>query len=269
MKKFLLLFYCLLTLDSFGFSQKIISLMPSYTEIIIELGGGDKLVGVTRFCRLPDNYKEIKIVGDYLNPNIELIYSLKPDIIFIGEWKNNIIEKFAKDKKIKIVIIPTEKSIEDIYSTIKIISKNINRENEAFELIKKMKAELKKYNIFNKKFKKVYVEIDRDFWTCGSESFISDVISKAGGINVFNDIKKSYFKTTWEEVVKRNPDVVLIMSGESVDSFLSRHMSDKLNAFKTKKILSIDEKDRDMLSRPSPSVILMVKKLHNYISNEN
>lgn len=265
-KVFLILFLFLLFFQSDLFSQRVISLLPSYTEIIFELGSQDKLVGVTNFCKIPDNYR-IERVGDYINPDIELIYKLKPEIIFIGEWKNNLVERFAKNRSVKVVVIPSEKSIDDIYKTINIIAKHLTKESKAKEIVNNMKKEINNYSL-KKSYKKVYVEIDRDMWTCGSQSYISDVISKAGGINIFNDVNKSYFKTNWEEIINRNPDVVIILSGEKKENFINRKMIEKITAFRNSKIYEFSQQDRDLIVRPTPSVVFIIKKLNEYFSDE-
>ncbi len=243
--------------NSFLYSQRVVSLLPSYTEIIFELGEGNKLVGITNFCNYPEKTKEIEKVGDYLNPNIEKIYKLKPDIVFMGEWRNDFIKKLNL-KKTKVVIIKEEKTIDDIYKTIKTISKYLNKEKEASQIISKMKNKIKE---FSKTYKKVYIEIDKGGWSIGKDSFISDVISKAGGINIFNDIKKSYFQSNWEEVVKRNPDVVILM-GSDYEEFIKKPMIEKIGAFKEKKILKLNDEEKDILSRPSPRVVTIIKRLN-------
>lgn len=262
---FVILFF--VVTSSYVFAQRVVSLLPSYTEIIFELGAGDKLVGVTNFCKIPDGFN-IQRVGDYLNPNIELIYKIRPDIIFVGEWKNNLVERFAKKKSIKVVIIPSEKDINDIYKTINIIAKHLNKEVEAKNIIKRMRKEIERYSTM-KSYKKVYIEIDRDMWTCGKDSFISDVISKAGGINIFNDVDKSYFKTSWEEVIKRNPDVIIILSGEKKEDFITRNMIEKIAAYKNSMIYELSQEERDLMVRPTPSVVNMITKLNKYLSNED
>lgn len=267
MKRILSFFLLLLFFISHLNSQRVISLLPSYTEIIFDLGGGDNLVGVTNFCNKPERAKDIAKVGDYLNPDIEAIYRLKPDIIFIGEWKNDIIKRFAKKKNIKIVYIPQEKTVEDIYRTINIIAKHLNKEKEAKRIIERMRTDIKKA-VKSRSFKKVYVEIDRNLWTCGKDSFISDIIAKSGGINIFNDVAKSYFQASWEEVIKRDPDVVLLMSGEPVEFFIKRQMADKISAVKNSKVFLLSENERDLLSRPTPSIVSVIEKLAWYLSDE-
>lgn len=247
-------------------SKRVISLLPSYTEIIFELGAEKSIVGVTNYCNWPYRAKDITKVGDYLNPNIEMIYKLNPDIVFIGDWKNDKIKDFATKKNIKLVIIPSEEKVEDIFRTIMIIGENLGVEDEAKKLIKKLEKrlnEIKKYS--DKNFKKVYVELDKDMWTCGSKSFISDVILKLGGKNIFYDIKKSYFKTNWEEVVKRNPDVIFVLSGSSASEISSRQMALRISAVRNSKVIVFNNDERDIFLRPSPRIFDLMEKLKSLI----
>ncbi len=244
---------------------RVISLLPSYTEIIFELGSGNSLVGVTNFCNWPTQAKEIAKVGDYINPDREMIYKLKPDIIFMGEWKNDVVKSFAKKRGIKIVVIPQEKRVDDIYTTIKTIAKYLKKEDKALELIKQMKARINLKEARIKTLKKVYIDLDFDFWTCGSESFISDVISKAGGVNIFNDVKQGYFKTSWEEIVRRNPDVILIISSRKPDEFISFTSSQKVSAIKNLKVYKFSDSERDIISRPAPRIVEIIDKLREIL----
>jgi iron complex transport system substrate-binding protein len=261
--KFITVFLFLFLSINFLYCERIVSLLPSYTEILFELGAGNDVVGVTNFCNYPPEAVKKAKVGDYLNPDIEMIYKLKPDIIFMGNWNNKIIEKFKK-KNIKIVVLNSEKNIKDIYDTIKTIAKYIKKENEAEKLIKKMKDEISSFNI-KKKYRKVYIELDKDYWTCGNQSFISDVISQSGGINIFNDLNKDYFKTNWEEIIKRNPDIVILLS-ESIDNFLKRPASKQINAVKNGKVYFFTDQDRDLISRPTPRVVKIIEKLSKIIN---
>ena len=246
------------------FAERIISLLPSYTEIIFELGAEKDIVGVTNFCNYPEQAKLKPKVGDYLNPDIEMIYKLKPDIIFMGNWNNKILNKF-KDKNIKIVVLNSERNLRDIYDTIKTIGKYIKRKDEAEKLIKKMKKEIESFNI-KKRYKKIYIEIDKDYWTCGSQSFISDIISVSGGINIFNDLNKDYFKTSWEEVIRRNPDIVILLN-ESVANFLNRPLAKNLKAVKNGRVYLLSNEERDIISRPVPRITIIIKKFSKILND--
>lgn len=251
MIKFILLIFCINS-----YSQRVISLLPSYTEIIYDIGAEKNLVGVTNFCSFPPDVEKKEKVGDYLNPNIEKIYILKPDIIFAGEWKNDFIKKI-KNLNAKIIIIKQEESIDDIYRTVRTISKYLNKEKEGEKIISDMKTKISSFK--NKSYVKVYAEIDKDGWTVGKDSFISDVISKSGGINIFNDIKTPYFKSHWEDVIKRNPDIIILFN-TSYEEFKKRPLLDKITAFKNNKIYILSSEEKDILSRPSPRIVSAIEK---------
>ncbi|MGC8867352.1 MAG: ABC transporter substrate-binding protein, partial [Elusimicrobiales bacterium] len=168
--------------------------------------------------------------------------------------------KLALKRNIKIVVIPQEKKLEDIYITIETIARYINKNDRALEIINTMKKKLKD-GLKPKSFKKVYVDLDYDFWTCGSESFISDVILKAGGVNIFNDVKLGYFKTNWEEIVRRNPDVILIVSSRNPDEFKSLISWQKVSAIKNSKVYKFSEYEREIISRPTPRIVGIVQNL--------
>lgn len=262
-KKIILFLFFILSTSSL-YCERIISLLPSYTEIIFRLGSGGELVGVTNYCNYPEEARKIEKVGDYFAPNVEKIYSLKPDIIFIGGWKNSFIKDINK-LHVNTVVIPDETSVDDIYRSIRLIGKYLGKENEANELVGEMKKELA--SIKKKSYKKVYIEVDDGGWTSGENSFISDVISKAGGINIFNDIKTSYFKADWEEVIKRNPDVVILLN-TSKKGFLKRPMAYSISAVKNKKVYLLKSEERDILSRPGPRIVGVIKKLNDILNKE-
>ena len=67
-------------------ARRVVSLMPSYTEIVFALGAGGELAGVSNFCDWPPEAAKIEKTGDYLRPNVEKVYSLKPDVVLAGPW---------------------------------------------------------------------------------------------------------------------------------------------------------------------------------------
>ncbi|MEK7722064.1 MAG: helical backbone metal receptor, partial [Elusimicrobiota bacterium] len=111
-------------------AKRIVSLMPSYTEIIFELGAGKDLVGVSNFCNWPAESVTIEKTGDYLRPNIEKIYSLKPDTVFAGAWADASSSKQLSSMGIKVVSLSEEKSIADIFATMRLIAAEVGLKRE-------------------------------------------------------------------------------------------------------------------------------------------
>ena len=112
---------------------RLISMAPSITEIVFQLGISDNLVGVTKFCNYPKEAKLISKVGGFLDPNLEAIISLKPDLVLLLEAENDV--KLKLDS-LKIKSISVEhKTIAGILSSIKKLGKSLGRSEQADKIL--------------------------------------------------------------------------------------------------------------------------------------
>ena len=236
--------------------------MPSYTEIIYELGAGGDLAGVTSFCNWPPAALKVEKTGDYLRPNVEKIYSLKPDVVFAGAWAAESSSKQLSGLGVKVVQLPEEKKVADIFTTIRLIAAELGRKAEGGKLIKKLSAPAPGKPPLPAVLKKVYIEADSGGWTSGGESFLSDAVSMAGGRNIFGNEKKGYFQASWEEVLLLDPEAVILLSGTK-EEFLARPMAKDMAAVKNG--LIITTLDRDAFSRPGPRIFGEIKKLRGLL----
>lgn len=241
-------------------AKRVVSLMPSYTEIIYELGAGSDLVGVTNFCNWPPAALKVEKTGDYLRPNVEKIYSLKPDVVFAGTWAAENSSKQLSGMGIKVVQLSEEKKVADIFTTIRLIAAELGRKAQGGKLIKKLSASAGAALPASRK--KVYIEVDSGGWTSGGESFLSDAVGLAGGNNIFGGEKKGYFQASWEEVLLLNPEAVVLLSGTK-EEFLARPMAKDLAAVKNG--LIITTLNRDAFSRPGPRIFGEIKKLRSLL----
>jgi iron complex transport system substrate-binding protein len=237
-------------------AARVVSLMPSYTEIIFELGAGKDLVGVSNFCNWPSETAKIEKTGDYLRPNIEKIYSLKPDIVFAGAWAGASTSKQLSSMGLKVVSLPEEKSAGDIFATVRLIAAQLGSKREGELLVRKLSGLMPEK--LPKKPLKVYLEADAGGWTSGGRSFLSDAVRLAGGKNIFSGEKKGYFQASWEEVLLLDPEAVILLSGTQ-EEFLSRPMAKDIAAAKAGRIIT--GLDRDAFSRPGPRLFGEIKKL--------
>jgi len=244
-------------------ARRVVSLMPSYTEIIFALGAGPELAGVSSFCNWPPGAREIEKVGDYLRPNLEKIYSLKPDLVFAGTWQGATLVRNLREAGVQVIELPQESSIADIFRTINRIAVELGRKKEAAALIKKMKRSLKSRPPGSAR-PSVYIEVDEGGWTAGGKSFLSDAVEKAGGKNIFAREPKNYFQASWEAVVKKDPDAVILVGG-SKEGFLKRPLASKLKAAVKGRIFT--GLDRDAFSRPGPRLMGEIEKLKNWFSS--
>lgn len=236
-------------------TRRFVSTMPSYTEILFETGSGNEVVGVSDYCDMPEAARKITKIGNYYTPSAEKIYSLKPDAVFIPESSVYALGAELEKLRVKVVRIPPEKNIEDIFSTIRIISAETGKKSEGEALISSLRSFIP--SEYKGRRKKVYIDIDSGLWTCGGLSYLSDMIRLAGGENVFADVQRNYFQATWESVLKSEPDFILTVSG-SFSDFSRRPLASELPAIKNKAVM---EFDRSQITRPGPRVFPLIKEM--------
>ncbi len=255
----------ILAISLFSFSgaeaKRVVSLMPSYTEIIFALGAGKDLVGVSSFCNYPPEAGKVEKTGDYLRPNIEKVYSLKPDVVFTGAWASGSTGEQLSGLGLKVVSLPEEKNAEDIFTTVRLIAAELGLKKRGEELVKRLSSLLPSKP--SGKPMKVYVEADTGGWTTGGLSFLSDAITRAGGVNVFGREKRGYFQATWEEVLLLDPQAVVLLSG-TTEEFTSRPMAGDMAAVKAGRVIT--GLDRDAFSRPGPRLFEEINKLSGFLN---
>ncbi len=263
-----LAYFCLLTFAiclltcRLSLSARIVSLLPSNTEILESLGSGDEIVGVTRFDR-PASGRVV--VGDFFQPNLEKIISLKPDLIVSGLWASSRTGAALKKMGYRIVEIPNPHSMDELYGSIREISKSVHRESAAETVIADMKARLTRVAERAKALHsrlRAYIEIDPPFWTIGGHDFLSEALAFAGVDNIFSDLKRPSAQVSPEVIVERNPE--LIISFDLTQAEVGRRQAwSTIAAVKNGFVL--DNLDRDALSRPSPNVVRGVEELETRI----
>lgn len=207
-------------------AKRIISLSPSITGQIIDLGAEDNLVGVTPYH--PPLKKEIPLVGTYITPSIEKIISLKPDIIFMSEEDGEIQgTSFFRKFGLRYHRFGRNRDFKSICDNYFQLAAMIGREDEALKKIEYYKCRLKNVRRSSSKFKVVFLVSVKPLITVSKLSHISGIMEEAGGINVFGDLASPYPILTLESLVVKNPDAVIIMSkGDDI------YLYNRLKSFK-------------------------------------
>ncbi len=244
-------------------ASRVVSLMPSYTEIIFALGAGKDLVGVSSFCNYPPEALKVEKAGDYLRPNLEKVYSLKPDLVFTGAWAGKSVVKQLSSLGVKVVALPEERSVADIFGTVRRIAAELGLKSEGERLVKELRAAMPA--VPSGRATRVYIEADEGGWTAGGRSFLSDAVRLAGGENIFGKEDRGYFQAAWEEVLLLDPEAVLLLSGNSGE-FLARPMAGGMAAVKSGRVIT--GVDRDALSRPGPRLFAEIARLRKLLHGE-
>lgn len=246
-----------------GEVNRAVSLAPNLTEIIFAVGAGEKLVGVTSFCNYPEEAKKIQKVGDTLKPNIENIIALKPDVVFVST--DSQLESFTETLKKQgiSVFVTSPGSLEDIYRSIGKIGEIFGKSTKAESVIGDLKKRVARVELKTKDSEKIktFVQIDRSLYTIGEESFLTDLIERAGGVSVTKDVVTAYPKISKEMALALNPEIIIL--SESADNDLPNEVFKNSSAVKNGRVYKINA---DILSRPAPRIVdaleQIAKSLH-------
>ena len=233
--------------------ERAVSLAPNLTEITFAVGGGDKLVGVTSYCNFPLEAREIQKVGDTINPNIENIIALKPQIVLVSTASQ--IETFTKtlDEQNIAVFITNPNSLEDIYKTIYQVGEIFRTNEKAFQVVDELKRRVANVEAqtVSAKDVKVFLQISKEpLFTVGKDSFLTDLINRAGGVSVSADVATAYPKISKETALALNPDVIILSDSE--DNREPNEVFKDSAAVKNGKVFRINA---DLISRPSPRIV--------------
>ena len=200
--------------------HRIVSLIPSNTEILYRLGIGEDIVGVSTVDDYPKDVKKGKKQFDAMNLNKEELIKAKPDLILAHESQKNSagkVLKSLKDKGVKVVYVKDAQSIDETYDTFKSIGKLTDREKQAKELVDETKHNVDKIiNSIPKHHKKqeVFMEVSSkpDIYTAGKDTFFNDMLEKLDAKNSFDDVK-GWKSVSKESIIKRNPDILISTEG--------------------------------------------------------
>lgn len=252
--------------------KRIISLIPSNTEILYELGLGDKVVGVSTVDDYPKDVKDKKQF-DAFKLDTEALMKAKPDLILAHESNKSTQEKDLKkltDAGVKVVYIDDANSINEMYQTFKQVGKVTGKEKEANKLVDKVKNDIEKVKKDipeDKQGKQVFMEISSqpDIYTSGKNTFYDDMLTSIKAKNVFHD-EEGWIKTDKESILKRNPDVMITTSGQNEEEYKklnnNRDGFDQVNAVKNDSVYALNA---DKISRPGPRLAEGLEELADKI----
>lgn len=252
--------------------ERIISLMPSNTEILYALGVGDQVVGVTELCNYPEDAATKAKVSDSFNVNVEEVVALKPDVVFAYTMGQPEAVQKLEELGLKVVTIKSAANIDDVYSDIELMAKVTGTEDKAKEIIAGMKQKLEgivsKVSGLETK-KRVYLEISPspDIWTAGSGTFQDELLKLIGVENIFSDVE-GWANISEEAVIAAKPDIILTTVGyapEPEKEIMGRSPWRDIPAIKNNQVFYVDS---DLTTRPGPRIIDGVEVLFEAVYPE-
>jgi ABC-type Fe3+-hydroxamate transport system substrate-binding protein len=194
--------------------QRVVSLVPSLTETLFDLGAGECVVGITEFCIFPP-IDGVARVGGTKNPDIEAIRALKPELVHMNLEENlkrhaEAIESFAP------VFVTEPKSVDDVASLIETLGTIHGRHDDVHRFVHALRSEQRA--IDTKPFTFACPIWKKPWMWCGSDTYVSNLVAAAGGRNVIADAR---YPTTDLRDVKADviflPDEPYVFSGEDAE----------------------------------------------------
>ncbi len=249
--------------------KKIVSLIPSNTEILYELGLGNQVVGVSDFDNYPEEVLEKEKIGG-VEFNIEKIISLTPDLVLAhastaDTMKDGIQQ--IRDAGIDVVTVNDAADIKGIFDSIDLIGKSTGAEAKAEEIIDSMKERLnlikeKADTISEAEKRTVFVEVSPapDLYTPGKDTFMNELLETINAENIITE--SGWLPIDEEAVIERNPDVIISTHGyyteNAVQSIMGRPGWSSITAVKNKQVVDVNS---DIVTRTGPRIVEGVEEL--------
>lgn len=232
---------------------RVVSLAPNLTENIFAVGAGDRLVGVTTFCNYPEAAKQIAKIGDTMNPNIETIVALKPDVVFVSTASQ--IETFMQTLSQNgiAVYVTNPDSLDGVVKNLRQLGELMGTSGEADKTATGLTNRIATLDskLSGARRVPVFVQISNEpLFTIGKQSFLTAALEKAGAVSVTAQVETAYPKLSKETAVVLDPEAIVLSDSE--DNKEPNQVFAKSQAVKGGRVYRVNA---DLLSRPGPRLV--------------
>lgn len=194
---------------------RIVSTAPSITQILYALGLGDRVAAVTTFCRYPPEAARKPKIGDYLRPNLELILAARPDLVIVE--RTGVKPPLERGHARLRILEVDDGTLAGIFDSIERIGRAAGVPDRAATLNQRLRAELDALAREHgaKPRPRAMIVLGRTpgrlegLVVAGRGSYLDELIRLAGGRNIFSDTVSAYSRVPLEEVLARDPEVIL------------------------------------------------------------
>ena len=219
-----------------GRPAKIVSLIPAVTEMLFAIGAGPQVIAVSSFDRYPPQVEKLLRVGALLDPDLERILSLRPDLVVVYASQTELQEQLQRAG------VPTFRyrhgGLTDVTATMRQLGRQVGRTSEAERAAREVEAGLERVRarvasrprvrtmlVFGREERAL-----RGVYASGGVGFLHDMLEAAGGSNVFADVKRESVQVSAELVIARRPDAILELRVMPLDAAGLRAETDVWNA---------------------------------------
>lgn len=251
------------TVTIYGKPTRIVSLAPSVTEILFAIGAGPQVVGRTRFCNYPAEVSSLPEIGGFSAKSIsvEAILDLNPDLVVAGSKSQKDVVATLQEHGITVyTLAPT--SLADIELGIRTLGEITGNAARAEQVVAGMQTRIeavtaKVKTVPAEKRLRIFYEVWHEPLTTTTDgTFIGELLTLAGGVNIFNDLNDTYPEVSAEQILESDPQVILGPSSHSdqltAQVIAARSGWSKLTAVKNGAIYIVDA---DSVSRAGPRVV--------------
>ena len=252
--------------------QRIVSTLPSITEVLFDIGLGDRIVGDSSYTKYPPEALTLDKIGGLHDLNCEKIISLKPDLIILSTESESLRSSLPVP-----ALIVDHRTLEGVLDSYLVIGAICEADilRTAIKKQQELKGKLEEFDTKTKREKPIrtLISIDRSYGTgriqnlfvAGANSFLSDVVTRAGGENVAASIGLLAPMLSAEGIIHLAPDVIIDIQISGLDSPQSlsdwQSLGNTVPAVKNHRILTLTE---DFASIPGPRIPMLIEKIARY-----
>ncbi len=244
--------------------ERIVSLAPNVTEVLFALGLGDRIAGVTRYCDCPPEAAAKPKIGGLVDPNIEIIQSLKPDLIIAFRGNPKKVVERLRLLGYPLFVLDAGPDFESLFLMMNKIGLVTARTAEAGRLVAGLRSRVRRVTdqaaACKSKPKVVFLLSGRGLWTAGRGSFLTGLVGSAGGSNAAAGLKAKWSAYKKEQLAADDPDFIFILAPSARDFAAGKAGLEKmfpsagggLRALREGRVFHLDE---DTASRLGPRLV--------------
>ena len=249
-------------------TNRVISLAPNLTEIVFAIGAGDRLVGRTTYCDFPAEAKAVAAVGDTLQPSLERIIALQPQVVLIST--SSQLEVFTQQLQNQniAVFVTDPHDLDGVFRSIEQIGLIVGHTQQAEQLIQNLRDRTRAVEVAVKGTPpvRVFYQLSAEpLYTAGHDAFVTDLMRRAGAMSVTADVPGAWPKYSKESALAAQPEAIILATGGSMgaaNSTVTEALA-KSSAALQGRVYKIND---DHLTRPGPRSVdgleAMARALH-------
>lgn len=251
--------------------QRIISLVPSATELIFAMGGQDRLVGVTDFCDFPSAARQKPSVGSMLAPSLETIVALRPDLV-IATDSGNRHETFAQLRQLRIpVYLVHANRVAEMMDVARRLGGLTGRQAAVAELTGRLQGRIDavvRAVGAHRRPRVLYVLWPEPLMVPGRSAIVTELIQLAGGDSISAEEPSDYPRFSIEAAVARAPEVIVLARHGTGSGPIARDRWDTFTTLPAVKAGRVHSVDGNILHRYGPRVVDGLEQLARFFHPE-